>query len=371
MNKKFIEIYEQSENSSHHNWHGHRIFAVDGSKLNLPRSLSEEGYKTPASGNYPQGLVSTLYHLKAKIPYDYDLAKHGNERLIAIQHLNPLSQNDVVVYDRGYFSYPMLYRHIEKGVFAVFRLPKSGFHQIRAFIEGDEADVIIDLEPKRSRTRNKLAKQLGVDSVKPLRLRLLKYQHDNTTYYLGTTLLDQTQYPSEIFSDIYHARWGIEELYKTSKQLIGIEDFHSKSERGVKQELFAHFVLITLTRMFANQAEDSLNSLPKNQFSLFKIQGNPLEQREMGLTRSQKIRVNFKNSITVVSRHLEAIIFGGAAQLTETIQQVIQAISHVKYQFRGNRKFIRISLKPISKWRGKIKLKRPLMTPPLVLSRVT
>ena len=37
-------------------WHGHRIFAVDGSKLNLPRPLAQEGYRTPSSNaHYPQG----------------------------------------------------------------------------------------------------------------------------------------------------------------------------------------------------------------------------------------------------------------------------------------------------------------------------
>ena len=40
--------------------------------------------------------------------------------------------------------------------------------------------------------------------------------------------------------------------------MIGIEDFHGQSERGVKQELFAHFVLITLTRLFSNQGEGLL-----------------------------------------------------------------------------------------------------------------
>ncbi|MCY3770140.1 MAG: hypothetical protein OXG56_12370 [Gammaproteobacteria bacterium] len=30
---------------------------------------------------------------------------------------------------------------------------------------------------------------------------------------------------------LYHARWGIEELYKISKQRMAIEEFHSRSER--------------------------------------------------------------------------------------------------------------------------------------------
>ena len=45
-------------------WLGHRVFAVDGSKLNLPRPLRDAGYTTPsAQAHYPQGLLSCLYRL--------------------------------------------------------------------------------------------------------------------------------------------------------------------------------------------------------------------------------------------------------------------------------------------------------------------
>jgi IS4 transposase len=75
----------------------------------------------------------------------------------------------------------------------------------------------------------------------------VKYTEAGTTYILGTTLLNSEQYPVEALPDIYHSRWGIEELYKVSKQLMSIEEFHAQSERGVKQELFAHFVLIRVS----------------------------------------------------------------------------------------------------------------------------
>ena len=44
-------------------WKGHRLFAVDGSKLNLPRPLLQAGYKLPAhAAHYPQGLLSCLLY---------------------------------------------------------------------------------------------------------------------------------------------------------------------------------------------------------------------------------------------------------------------------------------------------------------------
>ena len=102
LNTKIISAYESDLGDQH--WKGHRLFAVDGSKINLPRQLLNKPYRTPSDhAYYPQGLVSCLYQLKSKIPYDFDLVSHYNERTLALSHLKVLNQQDLVIYDRGYF----------------------------------------------------------------------------------------------------------------------------------------------------------------------------------------------------------------------------------------------------------------------------
>ena len=45
-------------------WRNHSVFSVDGSKINVPHELLVSGYKAPNKQQYyPQGLMSTLYHL--------------------------------------------------------------------------------------------------------------------------------------------------------------------------------------------------------------------------------------------------------------------------------------------------------------------
>ena len=62
-------------------WKGHRLFAVDGSKLNLPRPLIKVGYRLPSdNAHYPQGLLSCLYRLRSRVPVDFDLVTHGDEK---------------------------------------------------------------------------------------------------------------------------------------------------------------------------------------------------------------------------------------------------------------------------------------------------
>ena len=218
-------------------WKGHRLFAVDGSKLNLPRPLIKVGYRLPSdNAHYPQGLLSCLYRLRSRVPVDFDLVTHGNERKAAGSHLHALSENDVVVYDRGYFSQALLREHLARGLHPVFRLRVNANGTVAAFADSSETDTVVEIAARPGREE-------------PLvRLRLVQYAVSGSSYLLGTTLLDRDQYRIAELSDLYHERWGIEELYKVSKQMIGIEDFHGQSERGVKQELFAHFVLITLTR---------------------------------------------------------------------------------------------------------------------------
>ena len=107
-------------------WKGHRVFAVDGSKINLPRPLLRAGYRLPQErAHYPQGLLSCLYELTPKLPIDFDLHAHGDERAAALAHLPALAVGDVVVYDRGYYSYRVLLAHAERGVHPLFRLQRN------------------------------------------------------------------------------------------------------------------------------------------------------------------------------------------------------------------------------------------------------
>jgi len=331
LNRRIIATHEQTPES--HHWLGRRLFAVDGMKINLPRPLRHADYALPSkNAHYPQGLVSCLYQLKSQIPYDFDLASHMNERRMAQSHLMTLRAGDAVVYDRGYFSYAMLYAHQQRGVDVIFRLARCSGKAIDAFMESDETDTIVTIEVAPAR-QSAVREQHPTIEFIPLLLRLIKYTVDGTTYTLGTTLLDGDQYQKANFSDLYHARWGIEELYKISKELIHVNDFHAHTERGVKQELFAHFVLLTLNRILTNHAETELNA------------GNKAE------SGTRRFKVNIKNALTTMARHLEALFLQQAKLTCETLNMVIDALGFCRQKTRPGRKFPRASMAPVGKWR--------------------
>jgi hypothetical protein len=332
LNARIIAVYEQTLETYH--WLGRRLFAVDGTKINLPRPLRHANYALPCDkAHYPQGLVSCLYQLKSQIPHDFDLTSHRSERRMALSHLKTLRPGDVVVYDRGYFSYAMLYAHQRQGVDVIFRLARRTGKLIDAFMDSREIDAIVPLEVTAA--RQPAIRQEHPDIVfRPLSLRLIKYRIDGTTYTLGTTLLEGDVYPRAAFPDLYHARWGIEELYKVSKQLMGVDEFHAQTERGVQQELFAHFVLLTLNRILANHTEAGLNATRKPHAD------------------APRFQVNIKNALVTMARHLEELFLRHTRLTCQTLNTLIGALGFCRQKTRPGRKHPRASMKPTGKWRA-------------------
>jgi len=113
-----------------------------------------------------------------------------------------------------------------------------------------------------------------------------------------------------------------------------VEDFHSHSERGVKQELFAHFVLITLTRIFANHSENGFNS-----------------NRAANDDARLELKANFKNCLLTVSRQIEALLLQQTSLMTKTVNTIIASIGTCRQKLRPNRSYARCSRKPIGKWK--------------------
>ena len=345
INRRIIGEYAQDGREASYTWLGHRVFAVDGSKINLPRALLACGYKPPSdNAGYPQGLVSCLYQLKSQMPFDFDLAAHGNERTCALNHLLSLHKDDVVVYDRGYFSYLLLHRHLAGGIHAVFRLQENSYTSIRDFFTSTQTDAVVTIFPSVKSQQEIKTGHPDLDIV-PVQMRLLKYQIDGTLYCLGTTLVDQSRYNNITeFSNLYHARWGVEELYKISKRILIVEDFHAKTERGVKQELFAHFALITMNRIFANHADADHN---RTLTSLSPLPGEP------GVTpgvESGIIKTNFKNCIHVFARSIEELLLLGT-KIKSVVNRAFILILGRYQKDRPGRSYPRKSMRPTTKWR--------------------
>ena len=94
--------------------------------------------------------MSCLYRLQSRLPVDFDLHAHGNEREAALAHLNVLSANDVVVYDCwGGGTMPMrCFTRMRSGdCMWVFRMKRKTGIDVDRFIHDSCRDTIIEVVP--------------------------------------------------------------------------------------------------------------------------------------------------------------------------------------------------------------------------------
>ena len=132
-------------------------------------------------------------------------------------------------------------------------------------------------------------------------------------------------------ADLYYARWGIEELFKISKQFLEVDPFHGRTERLVKQELFAHFNLIAMTRSFTNRDAALYQAAGP-------ADGKPPPQ------------ANFKHSLAAQSRHLEALLLRHTEFVRATVTRIAACVGIGRRKPRPNRSYPRRSQQPAPKW---------------------
>ncbi len=311
-------------------WKGHRILAIDGTRMNLPRPLVGEGYATPNGGaHHPQGLVSCLYRTGDGVPITFSLSSHGCERTAARGHFDHLRKGDVVIMDRGYFSFDLLYDLHWRGVHPVFRLQVNSGTVFEEFMNGDQAETVVRATFGKDAAL-KPRKRWPGRRLDPIPLRLVRITPGKEDIILATTLVDQATYAAGDIGNLYHQRWAIEELYKVSKVTIGVDAFHGRNEWNVRQELHAHFNLIAMTRLFT-------------------MSGNGLlaARREGGKERQA---VNFNHALALVAANIKELLLASRNLVNRTVARMAQEIFRIRIRERPDRSYPRVSRQPGNKW---------------------
>jgi len=229
--------------SSSQRWLGRRVFAVDGTKINLQRGpdLARE-FGVPDSGHCPQALVSVLLDVCAKAPVDLQIsASASSEREHLLGLLPSLVAGDVVVLDRGYPSHEVLQALVARGLEFLIRVPSSHtFAAIDGLRESEGDDYLYHIDPPEGSPKEWTRLTLRA-------IRLTTPDGD-TSYFL--TSLRRMQVSRAQLAELYHLRWQAEEFFKLMKgNYVGQGQFRSKSPAGAKQEIHALVLFLAIARV--------------------------------------------------------------------------------------------------------------------------
>ena len=141
LNNIVINFFYDIINKNNDNNNKKRFLAIDGSIDYFKKSLSNE-FKLSKNKNYTTGTISCLFDVDLKIPINYLLSKSFNERNLLIEQLSYVKSNDILIADRGYFSYDVINKIIENNSNFIFRIKKN--NNFVANIKNNESFAIFN-----------------------------------------------------------------------------------------------------------------------------------------------------------------------------------------------------------------------------------
>jgi len=294
LNNELIQDYYEDTNGVKL-FMGFRVFAIDGSTMQLPNveSISKKvdgkpqkmnqelreiyGYNNNNLGVYEtKARVSILFDIENKIVHqgilnsyfssEKDMAFEHIEYLVELRQKSSTPYNDLIIFDRGYPSYALLFFLDANGIDYIIRMPKSRFKAIDEFRVGKLKDSIIEIkltkaqlqDIKKRNSNFKISKFLESNTENDtIKLRAIKVKLDNAdTEILITSLLDKQKYKTKIFKKFYFKRWGVEEEYKAIKCLLEIENFTGITQIAINQDFFATLFMLNMSNLMIIAAEE-------------------------------------------------------------------------------------------------------------------
>ena len=226
-------------------WQGLSVFAIDGSKYRLPASAAlrvafdpGSGWDHPGKGHYPQCLVSTVYDVFRRLPLARTVQPmaRANEREEVKALLPHIPSGGILLFDRGYPSYDLIdYLNRHYSGYWLIRCPAAGtFPAVEAFVLSGQTEATITLTPPQSN---------------PIALRAVRMiSPEGELSVLLTHLQDEIRFPASAVIALYFRRWTVEVHYRDEKTSLDIEAFHSQTENGIRQELFAILIMAVIVR---------------------------------------------------------------------------------------------------------------------------
>lgn len=214
-----------SERDTYQGW---TAFAVDGTKIECPRTKANE-IEFGVAGKRaapPQMFLTALWHMGTGLPWSWRIdGVRSSERDHLLSMLPSLPANALIVGDGGFIGYEFLRQVVESGRHFLVR-PGAN---VRLFCVGAPSRAnrqsIAFLWPNRYRDE------------KPLVVRLIRVRRGKRSAILMTNVLSSRQLSRSQAMALYTRRWGVEVYFRSVKQTLGRKSMRSHAPAQARVEL--------------------------------------------------------------------------------------------------------------------------------------
>jgi hypothetical protein len=303
MVQKSVEA-EYSDPSKLPTYKGLHVFAVDGSKLQLPRTgeMREEFGTIGPGGICPGAGISVLFDVLNGWALDPKIDKaNRNERVSFENHINfflknmsHIAQNSVILADRGYPSYEILEKLHTGGLKYLIRCSTVSFAKA---VGAPMGSSMVTLQEKKS-------------SI-PLCVRFYRFAlPSGDVETLITNLFD---FDESDLTKLYSMRWRIETMYHRLKRELCVENFSGKTPNSVRQDFWASMVLLNTVAVFQNEADDEIQKRQK-----------PKQVKHFNRARTSDL------IITLRDRFIFATFSGRSGDFSDILKTCARAVSPVR-----------------------------------------
>ena len=249
--------------------HGLRLLSLDGTTFETQKwAALRDKYGVPKNGSRgqraPQARMVMLMFVTVRIPMSYVVGPNSqSEQAMARSLLNQLQANDLLLMDRGFFSFGIFWQIQNRNAFFGIRL-KKGIH-FRTIEKLGHKDRLVEWKPKHTRSK---WKEQGLPPA--IKLRVIDYQIKGfRKSAVVTNLLDPRRVPrdewvrlaedchdqGELKPGLYHRRWEIETAFSELKVTMNAE-FRSRTPASFEFELAGRIVYYLLVRWLIVKAAE-------------------------------------------------------------------------------------------------------------------
>jgi len=256
-------------------WNNFRLLAVDGSRITLPNSkelASEYGfYKNQIETDVVLANISVLYDVLNKYALDGHLAAiEVGETTLALRHLEYTQAKDLILFDRGYASFDLVYELNKRNTDFVIRVKKDFSNVVRDFFKSGKSSQIVKIYPgKHTKFSEKEYNKNTFVEIRLVRVEL----SSNETEILMTSLKNEMQYPDNVFKGLYGLRWGIETFYDELKNKLKVEHFSGYSKLSILQDFYAAIFVSNVQSLIVGEINEELREQTHTKYE-YKVNNN-------------------------------------------------------------------------------------------------
>ena len=263
----FVRLFELTADAMtqhcDNKWHGYRVYAIDGTKVQLPTDKKLGAYfgALGKDKTAPTAQGSILYDVLNDIVCDAAIEPMtADERTIAKKHIEKLSQmakddKKLTIFDRGYPSFEL-----------IESLENEGFHYVMRV----KSKFNLDIDAQTKSDGYVWLEQNG----KRIHVRVIKFALDSGEEEVLITNITDKRLGKNAFKKLYFMRWPVEVKYDIVKNKLQLENFNTRTVEGIQQDFYAAMYLTNIAAAAQKDVQEDIEDARKDKGNKYRYKTN-------------------------------------------------------------------------------------------------